>query len=182
MMPQQEQAATRGDPSPVKSAQDGQPVACGNDYRGNMRAGNLGVDGQFAELYAEAEATRRQSSLLAAQLLDSQRRAMENWHLIQAAWQRTHQIQMMRQATRSDQGRLRYSAYARMQAKLASLPVIEQAKGIIMAQCGWSEAQAFDALRKASQRENVKVRDLAAKIVAKTASPDSPQKSRRASA
>jgi hypothetical protein len=38
-----------------------------------------------------------------------------------------------------------------------------------MAQCGWPEDQAFDALRRASQRENIKVRDLAAKIVATTA-------------
>jgi ANTAR domain-containing protein len=49
--------------------------------------------------------------------------------------------------------RLRYSAYARLQARLASMPVIEQAKGIIMAHCGWPEDQAFDALRRASQRE-----------------------------
>jgi hypothetical protein len=54
--------------------------------------------------------------------------------------------------------------------------VIEQAKGIIMAQCGWPEDQAFDALRRASQRENVKVRDLAAQIVAKTARPASAQR------
>lgn len=45
------------------------------------------------------------------------------------------------------------------------MPVIEQAKGIMMAQCGWSEEQAFDALRGASQRENIKMRDLAARIV-----------------
>jgi AmiR/NasT family two-component response regulator len=31
------------------------------------------------------------------------------------------------------------------------MPVIEQAKGIIMAQCGLPEDQAFDALRRASQ-------------------------------
>jgi hypothetical protein len=46
--------------------------------------------------------------------------------------------------------------------------VIEQAKGIIMAQSGWPEDQAFEALRRASQRENMKLRDLAAKIVART--------------
>jgi hypothetical protein len=57
------------------------------------------------------------------------------------------------------------------------MPVIERAKGIIMAQCGWPEDQAFDALRRASQRENIKVRDLAAEIVAKTArsAPAQPQ-------
>jgi len=49
------------------------------------------------------------------------------------------------------------------------MPVIEQAKGIIMARYGWPEDQAFDALRRASQRENIKVRDLAASIVAQAA-------------
>ena len=39
------------------------------------------------------------------------------------------------------------------------MPVIKQAKGIIMAQCSWPEDQAFDALCQASQRENIKLRD-----------------------
>jgi hypothetical protein len=46
--------------------------------------------------------------------------------------------------------------------------VIEQAKGIIMAQSHCGGAQAFDMLRRASQRSNVPVRELAAQIVAKT--------------
>ncbi len=154
-------------------------TASDNDYPGNMPAGNR-VDGQLADLYEQAEATRRQSQLLAAQLRENQRRATENWLLIQASWHRTHQIQTVRQAARTDQDRRRYSAYARVQAKLASLPVIEQAKGIIMAQCGWSEEQAFDALRRASQRENIKVRDLAARIVAKTATSSGSHKPDRA--
>src|SRR5262249_17615167 len=66
---------------------------------------------------------------------------------------------------------MQYSAYARLQARLASMPVIEQAKGVIMAQFGWTEEQAFDALRKASQRSNIRVRDLAAAIAASTARP-----------
>jgi hypothetical protein len=135
-----------------------------NDYAEDMPAGN--VQAQLPGLYAQALATREQSRLLAAQLRESQRRAMENWQLIQLTWERTHEIRALRVATSSDKDRLRYSAYARMQAKLASLPVIEQAKGIIMAQCGWPEDQAFDALRRASQRENVKLRDVAARVVA----------------
>jgi hypothetical protein len=55
------------------------------------------------------------------------------------------------------------------------MPVIEQAKGIIMAQFGWSQDQAFDALRRLSQRENIKVRDLAAMVVATTAQAESAQ-------
>jgi hypothetical protein len=60
------------------------------------------------------------------------------------------------------------SEYARLLARLESMPVIEQAKGILMAQSHCGEAEAFDLLRRASQRSNVPVRELAAQIVAKT--------------
>jgi transcriptional regulator with GAF, ATPase, and Fis domain len=42
--------------------------------------------------------------------------------------------------------------------------VIGQAKGILMAQQGVSENEAFDILRRASQRMNVKLRDIAEQI------------------
>jgi hypothetical protein len=63
------------------------------------------------------------------------------------------------------------SAFARLVARLETMPVIEQAKGIIMAQSHCDEACAFDLLRQASQRCNVPVRVLAAQLVAKTAQP-----------
>ena len=44
--------------------------------------------------------------------------------------------------------------------------VIEQAKGMLMAAQGFDEAAAFEMLVKASQRENVKLRDVARRIVA----------------
>jgi hypothetical protein len=50
--------------------------------------------------------------------------------------------------------------------------VIEQAKGIIMAQDGCGPEEAFDVLRRASQRTNVKVRELAAQIVEHVARGD----------
>lgn len=108
--------------------------------------------------------------LLAGRLQATQRQARENWRLIRDAWVRAEQILASRTAARTGTDRLGYWAYARLQARLASLPVIEQAKGIIMAQYGWPEDQAFDALRRASQRENIKVRDLAARVVASTVS------------
>jgi hypothetical protein len=145
-------------------------------YRDGMGAGSNGVGGRGYDLYAQAEAAREQSLLLAGQLQTIQRKTSENWQLIQASWDRTQQIRALWLAAGSDKDLLRYSPYARSQAKLASLPVIEQAKGVIMAQCGWPEDQAFDALRKASQRENIKVRDLAAMIVAKTASSEPAQR------
>jgi hypothetical protein len=66
---------------------------------------------------------------------------------------------------------LRESALARMRARLESLPVIEQAKGILMAQERCGPDEAFELLRRASQRANLKVHVLAAQIVAQVASP-----------
>ena len=68
---------------------------------------------------------------------------------------------------------LRESAYARMQARLESLPVIEQAKGIVMAQQRCGADEAFDLLRRASQRANLKLHVLAAQIVDQVAAPSS---------
>jgi hypothetical protein len=64
------------------------------------------------------------------------------------------------------QDMLYYSAYARLQARLDTMPVIEQAKGIVMAQQQCGPDEAFDLLRLASQRANVKVQVLAEQIVA----------------
>ena len=63
------------------------------------------------------------------------------------------------------------SAYARLQARLETMPVIEQAKGILMAQQRCGPDEAFDLLRRASQRANIKVSVLAARIVEQVASP-----------
>jgi AmiR/NasT family two-component response regulator len=52
---------------------------------------------------------------------------------------------------------------------MASMPVIEQAKGVLMAQSGCDADEAFDTLRRASQRSHIPVRDLAGQIVARTA-------------
>lgn len=61
------------------------------------------------------------------------------------------------------------SEYARLRARMQTMPVIEQAKGILMAQSGCGPEAAFELLRRASQRSNVPVRELAAQIVARTA-------------
>jgi hypothetical protein len=65
------------------------------------------------------------------------------------------------------------SAFARLQARLDSMPVIEQAKGVLMAQHRCGPDEAFDLLRRASQRANIKVSVLAARIVEQVASPGS---------
>jgi len=98
-------------------------------------------------------------------------------------WQRTECLltenrvlmQAIQQSCRSGQSGpaspelLQRSASARLVARLQTMPVIEQAKGIIMAQSTCDDAEAFDMLRRASQRSNVPVRELAAQLVAKSA-------------
>jgi AmiR/NasT family two-component response regulator len=64
------------------------------------------------------------------------------------------------------------SAFARLAAQLESQPVIEQAKGILIAQVGCTPDEAFGLLRAASQHTNVAVGDLARDIVDRTASTD----------
>jgi ANTAR domain-containing protein len=65
------------------------------------------------------------------------------------------------------------SAFARLQARMGTMPVIEQAKGIVMAQQGCGPEEAFDLLRRASQRTNVKLHVLAEQLVEQVASSSS---------
>jgi ANTAR domain len=71
-------------------------------------------------------------------------------------------------ADERDRELLRDSATARLQARLETMPVIEQAKGIVMGQEGCGPEEAFDLLRRASQRSNVPIRELAVLIVARS--------------
>lgn len=48
---------------------------------------------------------------------------------------------------------------------MKSRALIEQAKGILIGETGVSAEEAFDMLRRASQRENRKLRDIASEIV-----------------
>lgn len=57
------------------------------------------------------------------------------------------------------------SQLARLLARLETMPVIEQAKGVLIAQTGCDAEHAFAMLRSASQRTNIPVRELAADIV-----------------
>jgi AmiR/NasT family two-component response regulator len=54
---------------------------------------------------------------------------------------------------------------ANLQAALTTRTVIGQAQGVLMARQEINEAEAFDVLRRASQRTNRKLRDIAADIV-----------------
>lgn len=53
-----------------------------------------------------------------------------------------------------------------LEEALATLPVIEQAKGMLMVLRNWNSHQAFRALREISQNTNVKLHDVAAIVVA----------------
>ena len=74
---------------------------------------------------------------------------------------------------RSQREILHHSAFARLKARLDTLPVIEQAKGVVMAQRQCGPDDAFDLLRRASQSANVKVSVLAGRIVEQIAARDS---------
>jgi len=137
------------------------------NYGESMPTGNAGVDDQVPELYARALAARAQSQALAEKLRIVKQDSAVISQIIGIAWEEAQQLHELWLTSHSSSELLRYSAHARLRARLKSMPVIEQAKGIIMAQCGWSEDQAFDALRRASQRENIKLRDLAVEIVAR---------------
>jgi len=67
---------------------------------------------------------------------------------------------------------LHSSACARLQARLETMPVIEQAKGILMAQHRCGPDEAFDLLRRASQSANVRINVLAERLVEQVASPE----------
>ncbi|HWL34648.1 MAG TPA: GAF and ANTAR domain-containing protein [Frankiaceae bacterium] len=56
-----------------------------------------------------------------------------------------------------------------LEQAMASRATIEQAKGVLAAQAGVSPDDAFTLLRNASQRENVKLREIAERIVASVA-------------
>jgi hypothetical protein len=88
----------------------------------------------------------------------------------------TARLQMTLEQVRNGRSRrqiLHASAFARLQARLDTLPVIEQAKGIVMAQRQCGPEDAFDLLRRASQSANIKVSALAARIVEQAAAGDS---------
>jgi len=89
----------------------------------------------------------------------------DNTERLAAAAERLRTTRSSLESGRSRRERLHESAYARLRAQLETMPVIEQAKGILIAQTGCSPDEAFTLLRQASQRSNVRVSELAASIV-----------------
>ena len=63
-----------------------------------------------------------------------------------------------------------------LEQAMVSRATIEQAKGVLAAQTGCSPDEAFVLLRTASQRENVKLREVAERIVASVARVNAPSR------
>jgi AmiR/NasT family two-component response regulator len=61
-----------------------------------------------------------------------------------------------------------------LRAALQTRPVIDQAKGMLIAEHGCSPDEAFQMISHASQRENRKVRDIAKAMIDKAQSDSSP--------
>jgi hypothetical protein len=97
------------------------------------------------------EASRRESRALRQRSEQVRARARMTRHKVLVA--------------RAHQKRLGDSGFAWLQARLGTMPVIEQAKGIVMAQQGCGPDEAFGVLCRASQQTNVKLHVLAAQIV-----------------
>ena len=93
---------------------------------------------------------------------------LESEGLVRRCAQATARARATREQIRRCRSRremLRSSAPAGRQAGLGCIPVVEQAKGIVMAQQGCRPEEAFDLLHRASQRANVQVYVLAAQVV-----------------
>lgn len=62
-----------------------------------------------------------------------------------------------------------------LEQKAQSRDVIGRAKGILMARSGVTDEQAFEMLKKASQRMNVKLRDVAHRVAEQAPAPAPPE-------
>ena len=106
------------------------------------------------------EAPRRESRALRQESEQARARARMTRHKVRVA--------------RSHQERRGEAGFAWLQGRLGTMPVIEQAKGIVMAQQGCGPDEAFDVLRRISQQTNVKLHALAAQIVEHIAASGNP--------
>jgi hypothetical protein len=129
---------------------------------------------RFEELCAQAEAARTQSRAAVRRARATWAKVSAEWQQVEARWVRADQVRAVWLSQASQRSPRHYSASARMQARLASVPVMEQATSIIMAECGFSADEASDALRRASARAQMRARDVAATIVALTAGTEQP--------
>jgi ANTAR domain-containing protein len=120
------------------------------------------VTAQCAAIVAHARDLREQAQ-----------RLMAPRDAVAAATEADIRDYLRNQPPQARQDLLQRSPYARLVARLETLPVIEQAKGIVMAQWHCGPDEAFEMLREASQRCNVPIRELAGRLVVQTSQPAS---------
>jgi anti-sigma B factor antagonist len=137
-----------------------------------VQTSESGQNGAIAGTGARRSRSRDAGRLDAARLeFHAQARRFEQAKArLQATMDQTEKGRLQREI-------LHASAFARLQARLESLTPIEQAKGILMAQQRCGPDEAFDLLRRASRRANVKVSVLAARLVEQAAAPGGQRRS-----
>jgi len=129
-----------------------------DDLAGNFMSMDRGADDSQPEVTSRLEAARLE--------FDAQARRFEAAKAqLQITFDQVREGRPQREILRS-------SAFARLQARLETMPVIEQAKGILMAQHRCGPDEAFDLLRRASQSANVRISVLAARMVEQVASQE----------
>src|SRR5262249_51840368 len=103
-------------------------------------------------LRAQAEDVREQSRVTVERALATWEQVSAGWQQVEARWRSTEHVRerWLSHATQHEE-RLA-SASARLQTRLTGMRVIEQAKGILMAEYGFTADQASDELRRASLR------------------------------
>jgi len=177
----------RTDSWPVAVVEALRRAARAHDYasKAHERSSRLGVGdvvehdrlAAFHRVAAEADRQRAdeiESQAMAAAWMDagpSEVVSLKSQALVRmarAARARAEATREQIQRGRSEREILHDSAYARLQARMDSMPVIEQAKGIVMAQHGCGPEEAFEVLRRMSQHTNVKLHVLAARLVKQT--------------
>ena len=108
-------------------------------------------------------------TVLSERIADVREALQANAQRLAAARSRLTEIRQELHAGRARRQELHEVAFAQLLAQLETMPAVEQAKGILMAQSGCGPQEAFDMLRRAAQRCNVGVDELAADVVARTA-------------
>jgi len=137
------------------------------DRKADLRADAADERDRKADLRADAADERDRKADLRADAADERDRKADIRALAADERDRKADIRALA-ADERDRELLSDSATARLQARLETMPVIEQAKGIVMGQEGCGPEEAFDLLRRASQRSNVPIRELAVLIVARS--------------
>jgi len=133
---------------------------------------------RFELLRAQAESARKQSQATVRRAQAAWEKVSAEWQQVEARWRRTEQVRARWLSHAAQNEERQYAAHARMQARLTDSQVIEQAKGILMAECGFTADQAFDALRRAALSSQMRVPDVAATIVVRTAEMEQPKPDR----